>query len=248
MTDESIHLLSGAYAVDAVDDLERVRFERHLETCSDCRAEVDSLRAAAAQLGHLAVMTPPARLRDQVLKDISAVRPLPPEVAVETETRVAETRQSLRRTGRTPRRTTRWLAAAAAVIAIGGGATAVVTQPWDRAAAPTIAEKVISAPDATRHSQAFPGGASAEVVNSRSVGKAVIIAKAMQAAPSGKDYQLWLKQGDRFVSAGLMSDQADQTVVLDGDAETATAVGITVEPDGGSAQPTSDPLAVIPLV
>ena len=32
-----LHLLSGAYAVDALDDLERARFEAHLRTCADCR-------------------------------------------------------------------------------------------------------------------------------------------------------------------------------------------------------------------
>ena len=37
-----IHALSGAYAVDAVDDLERAMFERHLAQCGTCRAEVDT--------------------------------------------------------------------------------------------------------------------------------------------------------------------------------------------------------------
>jgi hypothetical protein len=36
----------------------------------------------------------------------------------------------------------------------------------------------------------------------------------------------------------------DQTLLLDGDAATATAVGITVEPAGGSPEPTSEPIAV----
>ncbi|HET8600823.1 MAG TPA: zf-HC2 domain-containing protein, partial [Segeticoccus sp.] len=47
---DDIHALSGAYAVDAVDEVERARFERHLTVCADCRAEVASLRAAAAEL------------------------------------------------------------------------------------------------------------------------------------------------------------------------------------------------------
>ena len=41
-----------------------------------------------------------------------------------------------------------------------------------------------------------------------------------------------------------MPDEPDQTVVLEGPPATATAVGITVEPEGGSEQPTSDPIAV----
>ncbi len=42
MTD--VHALSGAYAVDALDDLERAHFERHLADCADCQAEVASLQ------------------------------------------------------------------------------------------------------------------------------------------------------------------------------------------------------------
>ena len=58
-------------------------------------------------------------------------------------------------------------------------------------------------------------------------------------------YQLWLQQpGEGMVSAGVMPVQADQTVLLTGDAATAEAVGITVEPEGGSEQPTSDPIAL----
>jgi anti-sigma-K factor RskA len=47
-----------------------------------------------------------------------------------------------------------------------------------------------------------------------------------------------------MVSAGVMPAKADQTVLLQGDAATATAVGITVEPRGGSPEPTSDPIAL----
>ena len=59
--------------------------------------------------------------------------------------------------------------------------------------------------------------------------------------------ELWFIEGDEFVSAGLMPDDPDQTVVLDGSAGAAAAVGITVEPDGGSEQPTNDPIAVFDL-
>jgi hypothetical protein len=38
---------------------------------------------------------------------------------------------------------------------------------------------------------------------------------------------------------------ADQVVVLDGDAAGATGAGITVEPPGGSAQPTTKPIAFV---
>ena len=56
-----IHALSGAYAIDALDDVERARFERHLAECADCRAEVASLREAAALLPETAADRPARR-------------------------------------------------------------------------------------------------------------------------------------------------------------------------------------------
>ena len=46
-----------------------------------------------------------------------------------------------------------------------------------------------------------------------------------------------------MTSAGLMPGGGDQVVVLSGDASHSKGAGITVEPDGGSDQPTSDPVA-----
>jgi len=37
-----IHALSGAYALDAVDDIERAEFERHLAACPPCQAYLDT--------------------------------------------------------------------------------------------------------------------------------------------------------------------------------------------------------------
>ena len=76
----------------------------------------------------------------------------------------------------------------------------------------------------------------------------MILTEDMPPAPAGKDYELWLQtpQGD-LRPAGLLPDQEDATVLLDGDASRATGVGITLEPDGGSAQPTTDPIAFATL-
>ncbi len=41
-----------------------------------------------------------------------------------------------------------------------------------------------------------------------------------------------------------MPGDGDQVVVLDGDASQAQGAGITVEPAGGSPQPTTEPVAL----
>ena len=49
-----------------------------------------------------------------------------------------------------------------------------------------------------------------------------------------------------MVSAGLIFDTSD-TTVLTGDAATATAAAVSVEPDTGSPKPTTDPVALFPF-
>jgi anti-sigma-K factor RskA len=239
-TPQEIHAMTGAYAVDALDDLERVAFERHLTECADCRAEVASLREAAALLAETTVVEPPAALREQVLAGIATVRPLPPEVPT-----AAPTVAGRRRHGSGAR----FLAAAAAVVVLGAGATVVWQQPWQDSStqekAPVSADAVLDASDAKSTSLEFTGGAAATVTHSDSLKQAVIVTKKMPPPPKGKVYQLWLQQPEvGMVSAGLMPVKADQTVLLEGDAATATAAGITVEPEGGSSEPTSDPIAL----
>ena len=58
-----IHALSGAYAVDAVDEFERAQFERHLSDCATCRAEVDSLREAGSLIAETSAVAAPDSLR-----------------------------------------------------------------------------------------------------------------------------------------------------------------------------------------
>lgn len=232
-----VHALVGAYAVDALDDLERAAFERHLSGCEDCQAEVASLQEAASMLAETIEVEPPAALRDRVLAGIATVRPLPP---VTPEPLVTETRTRPRRFRLAA------LAAAAAVVAmVGVGGT--VWHPWTDESSQTVnnADAVLSAADAKSTSLDFDGGASATVTHSDSVGKAVIVTHKMPPPPDGMVYQLWLDQpSSGMVSAGVMPIKADQEVLLDGDAATALAAGITIEPEGGSDHPTSEPIAL----
>ena len=234
-TPDDIHALSGAYAVDALDDIERAGFERHLAGCADCRAEVASLQEAGALLAEDAATDPPAALRDHVLAGIKTVRPLPPEVAPVVP---AVTRRHRFRSG--------LVAAAAAVVLIGAG-TVVWQEPWqdETTQGPTVADQVIGASDARSTSLDFPGGAKATVTHSDSMGKAVLVTEKMPPPPKGMVYQLWLDQpSSGMVSAGVMPVKEDQTVMLEGDAATAEAAGITIEPEGGSEHPTSKPIAL----
>ncbi|MFC6343315.1 anti-sigma factor, partial [Nocardioides hankookensis] len=141
----------------------------------------------------------------------------------------------------------RFLAAAAAVVVLGAGATVVWQQPWQDSTSetPSATDAVLTAADARSSSLDFPGGAKATVTHSDSLGEAVIVTEKMPPPPKGMVYQLWLDQPvSGMVSAGLMPVKADQTVLLTGNAATAQGAGITVEPEGGSDHPTTKPIAL----
>ena len=71
-----IHTLAGAFALDALTEFERASFARHLTECESCAAEVAELTETAARLAAPAWETPPARLRDAVLAEVSQTRQL----------------------------------------------------------------------------------------------------------------------------------------------------------------------------
>jgi len=104
---------------------------------------------------------------------------------------------------------------------------------------------VMAASDVTHVTVPLGDGSSATLYRSVKEDGAVVVTKDMAAPPSGKVYQLWLQnpQGT-MVPAGLMSGPGDHTQLLDGNASDATAAAISVEPSGGSASPTSEPIAL----
>lgn len=241
-----LHKLTGAYALDALDDLERARFERHLAACEDCRAEVGELRETAALLAETSATVPPPSLRDSVLAGISQVRPLPPEVPRPEESAGAD------RPARASRRRA-WLPLlVAAALAVLVGIGAMIVQPWaddtPGRGSLTAAEQVLRADDAQEVFVDLGAAGRATVVRSKSVDRAVIVTEDMVAAPAGKAYELWFQTPTQdMVPAGMMPEGPDQTMVLEGPAAEAIAVGITVEPEGGSPAPTTKPIALFDL-
>ncbi|MDI3406399.1 anti-sigma factor, partial [Streptomyces cavernicola] len=91
-------------------------------------------------------------------------------------------------------------------------------------------------------------GATGTVVVSKSQDRAVFVVSGMAPPPEGKTYQLWFDDGGKMRSAGLMQPgRSEQTVLMSGAVGGASGMGITVEPASGSQQPTSAPVALMPL-
>jgi anti-sigma-K factor RskA len=271
-----LHALAGAYAVDALPADERAAFEEHLATCEACRTEVAELSATAARLGEAAAETPPAGLKERVLAEVDRVRPLPPQVGAEQDADEAPAPApggasghgeaadvvsgpvpSGRARGRGRRRAPPagrvvLSAAAAVTVAVAAVAGVLVSDlrgDLDREQQRTQAlTRVLAAPDARTLSTDVRGGGRASVVVSGQRDRAVLVADGLDAAPEGRTYQAWFVGADGPASAGLVdTDDGGAVRVLAGDLARADTVALTVEPAGGSEQPTTDPVLAVSL-
>ncbi|MFI6480989.1 anti-sigma factor domain-containing protein [Nonomuraea sp. NPDC050663] len=234
---ENVHTLSGAYALDALPPDELRAFERHMNACPDCEHEVRSLRETAARLAASVELAPPPALKARVLSEVGRVRQAPPIVAAAPD----------RRPGLRGRLTaSRVTAAVLALAAVLAGVLFLRAQDQldaERATGERIAA-VLAAPDSRRVS-ARVGEATATAIYSPQKASAVLVTAGMRALPPSQDYQLWLIGADEIRSAGLMPD--DPAPVLATSIRAGDRLGITIEPRGGSRQPTTRPLAVLPL-
>ncbi|MET8854459.1 anti-sigma factor [Amycolatopsis sp. NPDC004625] len=221
-----LHTLTGAYALDAVSDVERAEFERHLGACAACRQEVAELRATGARLAVAAAVDPPPSLKLLVLADVARTRQLPPKVPVVRRLSRAKTWQL---------RVSLFGAAAAAVAAVVFGVTTT----------PAPVDSVLSAPDASAIQGVGEGHAT--LVVSRTRHQAVLLASAMPALDAGHVYQVWLIGTGGARSAGLMTPEASQRMLVADLPSDVDRIGITVEPAGGSAGPTTPAVTRISL-
>lgn len=243
-----LHHLSGAYSVDALESDERSAFERHLSECPSCQAEVAELSDAAHSLGGLVDATPPESLRASVLSGIAQVRPLPPLAGDEVTADPVDTAPTAGGATVIPlfRRTTTWIAAAAAaaVLAVGG----VVWNPWSADQPSLTAIQQVQAAGDAATVTSHKGDLTATLAYSRTLDQSALTVVGMPPAPEGKTYQLWYVGSDEIArSAGFLTAAGDgrAEAVLQGSLDGAAAVGVTVEPAGGSSAPTTDPIMVM---
>lgn len=239
-----LHQLSGVYALDAIGDPERDAFEHHLRRCRPCDNEVRGLAETATALAIAVAEAPPVGMRSRVLAATALTRQLPPVPAAEP--------------GRPRRVATPWvprlataLAVACLVIAVAFGVVGISAQHRLNAvqAQSRAVAAVLAAPDAQIASRPTSRGGTATVVFSRAETKLVVTTSGLPSLPSSKVYQLWLIGPSRVRSAGLLpAASAGRTApVLASGLQAGDRVGMTVEPAGGTSQPTTTPIVVMTL-
>ncbi|ROP45596.1 anti-sigma factor [Pseudokineococcus lusitanus] len=213
--------LLGAYALDAVDDVERARVERLLREDADAAAEAASFRETASRLAVAVAATPPPALRARVLAEVARTRQEAPSAV-----RPADRR-------RAGARSVRLLAAACGVLLVGclGLGAALVGQ--DDPAPALVATGELA------------GGTAAVLqVDDRYV----VVGEGLEDLPADRVYQLWAVSGPDAapVPAGFLAPAEGGGLSADlEDWRAGDTLAVTEEPTGGSPAPTGEILTTV---
>jgi anti-sigma-K factor RskA len=239
-----LHLLTGAYAVDALTGDELAEFENHLEQCAPCAEEVTGLRETAARLGLATAIAPPPWMRDQVLAAANRVRQLPP-----SGTRLVAARppRRIKRLRRVLPRPIAVAAMAAAIVALVVLQVSTRHQLDQAQAGNRAVASVLAASDARIELSSPSVGGTVTAVVSRHDREAVITASGMPTPNDARVYQLWVISAAGARSIGLLpgSSAGATAPVLADDVQPGDQLAITIEPAGGTSKPTTTPIVEI---
>jgi hypothetical protein len=245
--------LAGLYVLDALEPAERALVDAHLATCTQAHAEFSEVGGVVPALATLAEpVAAPDSLKDKVLADYragagaGARQPASVLLAPVPIPALRPSRPSW----------LGWAAAAAAVLllAVTAGWAFTVQSHADAQAqrAQQLAQAInlMAQPDSKvallSGTGSSIGAASVHGFAALSPsGSGYLVMVGLSSAPAGQTIQAWTISNGSATSAGLMSVDADgyALITLPG-AATADAIALTIEPAGGSDQPTSDPFAV----
>lgn len=128
-------------------------------------------------------------------------------------------------------------AAAVAVAAVGIGFLVSNGSPDENLAA---VESVLDAPDARTIDL---GVGDAQITVSAEAGGFAATGTAPDLA-TGEEYQLWMVNTDGTVAPGPTFDAGDFQTAVIVDMSKVTGIAVSVEPTGGSEQPTTEPIAL----
>ncbi|MEX2424930.1 MAG: anti-sigma factor [Acidimicrobiia bacterium] len=215
---DDIHDLTALYIVDALDDIERRRYEAHLPSCTACRTELELLEDGFGVYVTEVSEPAPSSLKAGVMSAVA--KPAVP-----------------------PRRFPGLLAGIAAAAAAVSVVVAVSI-----GGEPDLVEQIYNADDVVELAVDDSPFTATRIVYSREVGRVLFVADDLPDPGEERTYQLWLIDDNGPRSAGTFRPEDGRTtVVLEGTAEAGSVVGLTVEPGGGSPQPTGDVLVAQPL-
>ncbi len=235
MDHERFEELKDAYVLGALPEEERREVEDYLVAHPGRQAEI---RELGAVVGLLALSPeehePPPELRSRVMDEVGAVAVRP----------------------RTSRRS--WLAKIGELLgppnlALGAAALLVIGLfSWNmllQGEMQTLQGRVQSLQSQPQEPQMVKlggagteQGAQAQLVTLEG-NRAVLVVENMPPVPEGKTYQIWVIEDDVPKPSGLFEPNQDSVAaVVEHPLGGGDVVAVTVEPEGGSPKPTSEPM------
>ena len=245
----------AVYALGALPPADAAVVRRHIESCAECAEEYAKLKSVAAMIGMSAETKGDAEnCPSTLLKPRIMAQVRPSKTAVHAQAPAA---------GRIPAWPAYLVAAACIAIAIVSSMwnvalTGQVKQLQQEAARNSQRSETLAralADQRTTLSDLLGSDAKRYVQSNGEVvtrgNRAYIAMHDLPAPPRGKVYQAWTlpKGGSKMVpSLTFVPDAHGVAVVaLPPDARAMSAVAVSVEPEGGSKQPTSKPILVVTL-
>ena len=237
MNHERFDEVKDAYVLRALPEQERRELEEYLAAHPERQAEIDELGNVASLLA----LSPPEQepspeLRRSIMAVVEAQRP--------------------------PARTRSWLAGVKELLSVrnltlGAAALLVIGLfSWNMLLQGQVQDlqgQVASLQDSQQSRMVALAGtgaaqrAEAEVILLKDH-KAVLMAEDMPRVPENKTYQIWVIEDDVPQPSGLFEADGDTVAaVVEKPLDEDDVIAITIEPNGGSQQPTTDPMLTAKL-
>ena len=239
MNHERFDELKDAYVLGALPEQERRELEEYLAAHPERQAEIDELGNVASLLAlSPPEQEPPAELRRSIMDVVEAEAQRPPA------------------------RSRSWLAGIRELLsvrnlALGAAALLVIALfSWNMLLQGQVRDlqgQVASLQDSQESRMVALAGtgaaqqAQAEVILLKDH-KAVLMAEDMPSVPKNKTYQIWVIEGDVPQPSGLFEPDGETVaVVVKKPLDKGDVIAVTIEPDGGSKHPTTDPMLTAKL-
>ena len=259
----------SAYCLGALDETEQSSIAEHLKQgCSECEALLGEMQEVVNGLAFAApAKKPPALVKEKILAAIEPQKTPTAAPLTQFKEKVEDATVELLQRARERWMRVSWgLSLAIAVILVLVGlygqnlktkitflekrlevSDQVVSQLRTELTEQERILKVVQSPEVRivdLQGQEFSPDAIGRVLWDPSQKQAVFLALNLPAAPSDKDYQLWMLRGTQAVDAGIFSLDAEGNAIFTietiADSINLTGFAVTLEPKGGLPQPTGD--------
>ena len=234
MTDDELRELLALAALNALDPDEQRSVDTAIAGRPDLQSELDELRLAAAQLAESEAAAPPAGLKASILAEISVTRQSATGGATEPPRSRAKV-VSMRRS---------WIAGVAAAVAVVAAISVAIWSASD--SSPEVAEQieaVFALPD-VEALELHGDVDGVRILHSPSSTAAVLVDDDMPDPGDERAYQLWFSRDGIVTPANVFRPDSDGhvEVLLEDFQPVGAVITVTLEPAGGSDQPTGPPI------